>query len=283
AAIAPFLARWSRGTVVYDSEALSSLREARIRELRGSPVNAAQLETLLRAELEPARASSCISTVSAEEGRHIERIVPRPVRELGFACDIRTSSTPFTERRGLLFVGAVVDSADSPNTDALTWFLEEVYPSIQKRMNDRAIVHVAGACDEGVRRRLTRPGVTFAGTTPNLDEAYDSARVFVAATRFAAGLPLKVYEAAARGVPIIASSLIARLVGWHPGTDLAVADEPDDFAELCVSLHADQKAWQQLRQNALERVRTDCSRERFSAQLRDVITTALGDSGPPDR
>ena len=69
-----------------------------------------------------------------------------------------------------------------------------------------------------------------------------SPEVFVAPSRFAAGLPHKVHEAAARGIPVVATSLLAEQLGWRDG-QIAIADDAEEFATRCVELYQDQDVW----------------------------------------
>jgi len=54
------------------------------------------------------------------------------------------------------------------------------------------------------------PRVTLRGPVTDLTPLYDSHRVFVAPTRFAAGVPYKVHEAASFGLPVVATDLLRR-------------------------------------------------------------------------
>jgi glycosyltransferase involved in cell wall biosynthesis len=117
---------------------------------------------------------------------------------------------------------------------------------------------------------------------------YEQARVFVAPTRFAAGIPLKLCEAAAHGVPIVATSLLARQLGWHPETHLLTADTAEEFAAQCVRLYHDHDLWRHLRTNALRAVQADFDSTSFSDTVQTMLQDALEmsdivPSGPPER
>ena len=58
------------------------------------------------------------------------------------------------------------------------------------------------------------PTVTWHSDVDDLTPLYEDARVFVAPTRYSAGISLKVIEAAARGVPIVCTPLVSRQLGW---------------------------------------------------------------------
>lgn len=275
ALVAPFLERLHYSHIVYDCEALASMRASRFRHLRGVPLDPDEVDALVRDELAVARRSQCISAVSDEERRYIERLCPQPVRTLGFACDAAPTPTAFAGRWGFLLVGALADSVDSPNTDAALWFIERVLPLIRQKLGDEVALRVVGQCDRRLRKRLGRDGVEFVGSVHDLTPEYDRARVFIAATRFAAGLPLKVYDAARHGVPVVATSLIAGQVGWWDGDGLLVADEPEDFAAACVRLHSALDEWERLRRGGIARVTADCSLTQFAEQLKEVIDQVL--------
>jgi glycosyltransferase involved in cell wall biosynthesis len=117
------------------------------------------------------------------------------------------------------------------------------------------------------------PSVELVGFAEDLGSYYERARIFVAPTRFAAGISLMVYGVAARGIPVVATTLIAEQLGWVNGEDLlsASATEPEEFAEQCVRLYGDKALWSHVRNSALARVQQDCSPQRFEETLRTVI------------
>jgi glycosyltransferase involved in cell wall biosynthesis len=109
------------------------------------------------------------------------------------------------------------------------------------------------------------------GTVGDLRPHYASARLVVAPTRFASGLPHKIAQAAAHGVPVVATELLATQLGWVPGRDLLTASDAGAFAAACARLYRDEALWQKLRASALERVRDDCAPERFDAAVGKLV------------
>jgi glycosyltransferase involved in cell wall biosynthesis len=107
----------------------------------------------------------------------------------------------------------------------------------------------------------------------DLAPVYGSARIFVAPTRFAAGVPLKILEAAAAGLPVVASHLLGRQLGWRDGHEILLADpaDPAGFARACRRLYQDAALWQRIRDNALARVARDCDRTRFREALERAL------------
>jgi glycosyltransferase involved in cell wall biosynthesis len=105
---------------------------------------------------------------------------------------------------------------------------------------------------------------------------YDQARLFVAPTRFAAGIPYKVHEAAAHGLPVVCTTLLAGQLGWQNEADVLAAD-PDDaqgFADAVAMAYLDPQTWLSLRDSALLRVAQDCSHAGFTATISDILDDA---------
>jgi glycosyltransferase involved in cell wall biosynthesis len=93
----------------------------------------------------------------------------------------------------------------------------------------------------------------------------------IAPTRFAAGIPHKVTEAAAHGVPVVLTPLLAGQLGWSEGVEALVAEGPAAFAAAVRRVHDDSDLWIQLRRAALAAVRRDHSPERFQSAVAAVV------------
>jgi len=167
-------------------------------------------------------------------------------------------------RKGFLFVGAVPDD-QSPNGDSLLWFVREVWPLIRREEGDAAVLHIVGPCESATVRGFAGADIQVHGAVPELAPFYDAARVVIVPTRYAAGLPHKAHEAAAQGVPMVVTPLIAQQLGW--GDDVLHAATPADFAAACLRLQRDDVLWQHQQQALRAAVRRDCSPEVFNAAV----------------
>ncbi len=138
---------------------------------------------------------------------------------------------------------------------------------------------VAGYGTDEVLGGLNSPTVQVLGPQENLQPLYEAARVFVVPTRYAAGLPFKAYEAAAFGVPLVVSDVIARQMKWRDGIDYLVADNAEAFAQQCIRLYSDEGLWETLRANALKRVIDEHGPDTFEKSVRSVLNevAAAGD------
>jgi len=169
-----------------------------------------------------------------------------------------------------LFVGAI-HSLNSPNADSVIWFSEEIFPLIQQRLGKDVKLLIAGMSCSEFQALFSNGPIDQLGKVDDLRPLYNRARLFIAPTRFSAGIPLKICEAAARGLPTVATSLAGLQLGWDHERELLLADDPQSFAVACVRLYSDRALWKRLRGNMLKRVGDDFSPETFSERLKQII------------
>jgi glycosyltransferase involved in cell wall biosynthesis len=257
--------------VIYDAEAVFVAREITLRELRGTPLTEEEIEALLQEEMKLAAAADCVISVAESERPHFEKHGIDRVQVLGHSIPPAPTSRAFHQRTGFLFVGAIHEEA-SPNGDSVIWFLEEVFPRIQAELGADIPFTIAGVNTSERVRQLAGPLVRITGHLPDLTARYDEARVFVAPTRYAAGIPHKVHEAAARGLPVVATPLLASQLGWKDGSVFLTGEGADTFARRCIELYVSETLWTKLRDAALEQIRTECSQEAFEKQVKEILT-----------
>lgn len=256
--------------VVYDAEALFTLRKAARRRVLGDPLDEAERRAMLADEVALAERADAVLAVNPAEARHFEGHGAE-VFVVGHALRPDPGEAGFEERSGMLFVGAFHGDDDGPNADSVRWFAGEVWPRIRARRDVGDVrFRIVGRDPGPAVAALDRiDGVEVVGPVDRLGPAYGRARVCVVPTRFAAGMPYKAHEAAARGVPMVTTRLIAEQLGWTHDREILVADasDPEAFADRCVQLHADAELWARLRRGALERVEDECSPERTRREL----------------
>jgi len=262
---------------VYDAEAVFALRDIGRRALTSQPMSDAEHRTLVDAELALARGCAAVLVVSDGERRLFAAAMAAPVHVVSHAVDSAPTRTPADCRRSMLFVGAF--GPNSPNDDAVEAFVRDVLPVLRARGCDAPLAIAGARVPDRFHAMAPGAGIAIHSDVDDLTMLYEDARVFVAPTRFGAGIPLKVIEAAARGVPVVATTLVARQLGWASGRELLTADAPAEVASAIASLCADRELWTRVRAAALARVQ----RDHGAAQLKTVLSEALRVTGRPTR
>jgi glycosyltransferase involved in cell wall biosynthesis len=101
--------------------------------------------------------------------------------------------------------------------------------------------------------------------------------LFVAPTRYSAGVPIKIYEAAAHGIPVVATPLLASQLAWT-NRELAIAETAEAFAAQVIETYTNDATWASLRDAALDRVRRECSLEVFEEKLAAAMSVTYAAS-----
>ena len=256
--------------IVLDTEAIAAIRQAGLAALQGQDFD---LDAALRREFAQAAICETIVAVSEAEATVLRDLGWPDVRTIGHMRRQTPTERPFERRSGLLFAGAI-HRMDSPNYDSLCWFVDEVLPLVEKSLGWETRLTIAGYTAAGVDldRFRGHPRVTLRGAVPDLAPLYAAHRIFVAPTRFAAGAPYKVHEAASFGLPVVATDLLRRQLGWTDGHELLAADatDPVRFAAEIVRLYRDEALWTRLRDVALVRL----ARDNDAASVASVLGVA---------
>jgi GT2 family glycosyltransferase len=259
--------------IVLDTEAIGATRDAQQRALSGfwEPVDPDQA---MRTELRNAYVCQIVLAVNAREAEQLRALDLPDVRVLGHLRALTLTPCGRGERSGMLFVGAL-HGMESPNYDSLCWFVDAVLPLIEQQLGWETRLTIAGFAtgDVDLSRFLDHPRVTLRGAMADMTPLYETHRVFVAPTRYAAGLPHKVHEAASHGVPVVTTELLRQQLGWESGRDLlsAEASNPVAFAEHVLALYRSETLWNALRAGAAERIRAECGREAFERVVAGVL------------
>ena len=268
--------------IVLDSEAVFSLRDQSLAVLEGRPFD---LQSAIAHEFDEAWMCDHVVAVNAAEADTIRSQKLSSVGIVGFRQELRPGANSLAARRGLLHLGAMT-GLSTPNVDGLRWYLEAVQPALQALVGpEAALLTVAGHLDHGIDLGWLRmhAAVRFVGTVSDPASLYDAARVFLAPTRFGAGMPTKVLDAASHGLPVAGTSLLARQLGWTDGVEMqsAPATDPAGLAARIARLLTDDTLWQQIREAAMEAVHRNCSPSRFDEDLVTAMATAR--RTPPGR
>jgi glycosyltransferase involved in cell wall biosynthesis len=165
-----------------------------------------------------------------------------------------------------------------PNVDAVTWFSREIFPEIRRRVPS-ALFRVAGARPSGAIRALAgKNGVRLDQDVERIEAVLSRATVAVAPMRAGSGQLLKILEAMASGVPVVATPLAAAAFDFASGRELLVAEEPAEFASAVTRLLEDPDEAKAIARRARAAVEERYRWERSVADLERIYSSIAGRS-----
>lgn len=127
-----------------------------------------------------------------------------------------------------------------PNFDAARWTVAELLPAIRRRVPDAA-VNFVGSQGKDYIGELHQPasGVNVVGTVPDVRPYLAEADVFLCPLRLGGGTRLKVLDALASGIPVLATRVAVEGLDVAERELALVAETPEQFGRQAERLFND--------------------------------------------
>lgn len=159
----------------------------------------------------------------------------------------------------------------APNAEGARWFVEQVWPMVRSQRPDARLT-IAGPGGERFEH-----GVGF---VDDLTELYASADVAIAPILHGSGTRIKILDAWARRVPVVATDMAIGGLGAVDREHALIEDRPGHFADAVVQLLGDPGLGDHITEQAadlLDRVFAEQPiAERAKALLRRVVDLPVG-------
>ena len=180
---------------------------------------------------------------------------------------------PIERRRDLVFVGSMDYHA---NIDAVSYFVSGVWPQLHARQPELRFWIVGSRPAPEVLALGKHPGVNVTGTVEDVRPYYRGALAAVVPLRVGSGTRLKVLEAMAAGVPVVSTRLGIEGLDVAPGSDLLLADSPDELVAAITHLAGSDELWQRLASCSSQAVRARYDWPRLGESLFEFYSGLLG-------
>ncbi|MCI5073610.1 glycosyltransferase [Oricola sp.] len=280
----PVIDAWPKGerpTISVDldeDDAETHRRIASLHSLRGDAYTARWLEAeaqayeRVTAQWLPAADIAQIAS-EGESGTTANRHGIRPT------VAVNTVSVPPEVRRDpvertLLFVGGF---GYFPNLDAAFWLLEAVLSRTRDLCGDTVSMTIVGRNPPKRLRTLAeQSGVELLAPEGDLAHLYARASIALVPLRAGGGSRIKLLEAAAHLVPIVATSAGAENSGFVDGEDIRIADTAEAIAEACQAIWNNPGQTAQMAAAARRRVEATHSRQAMISTLKSYFASQLG-------
>jgi glycosyltransferase involved in cell wall biosynthesis len=163
------------------------------------------------------------------------------------------------------------------NHEAMSWFLQEVFPLIQARLPDTKLTITGDHCDLPLP---PAPNVTLTGFVDDVWSLIAGSWISVAPLRSGGGTRVKILEAMALGTPVVATSKGAEGLDVRHGEHILIADTPERYASAVIQLLQDAALRKRLAENAYQVVQADYDWNAVRPRFLDVVERAAGATAP---
>jgi glycosyltransferase involved in cell wall biosynthesis len=158
------------------------------------------------------------------------------------------------------------------NVDAITWWLRDVWPQLRHVRPDVRLVIAGDRPAAKLRKAVRQAGARLIESPGDLRSILAQATLALAPMRCGSGVPIKVLEAWAVGVPVLASSWAVAGTSGRQGEDfLLVGQHPVEWVTAVNDLLNNPSARRWLVENGRRRLAADYSRETVKRQLLAAI------------
>ncbi|MDB6164676.1 MAG: glycosyltransferase [Xanthomonadaceae bacterium] len=269
----PLLRRHApQARIVFDTIDLHYLREQRAADVSGDATLKRAAARTRSAELEVIAKSDVTLVVSEVEQALLAREAPQATVEvLSNLHRVAGRGLPYTDRHDLVFVGGF---RHPPNTDAVSWFAQQVFPRIRAQLPGVQFHCIGSDATAAIHALGMQDGIQVHGHVPDITPYMDGCRVAIAPLRYGAGVKGKVNLSMAHGQPVVATTCATEGMHLQDGVDVLVADDPIRFAEQVVRLYHDEALWQRLAEAGLDNVARHFSPDSARDAVRRIFQLA---------
>ena len=159
-----------------------------------------------------------------------------------------------------------------PNEDGVLYFLRSILPLIRREIPDLSFTIVGRKPSEKVRASAaSEPGVHVTGTVDDIRPYVREGSVYVVPLRIGSGTRLKIFEAMSMGKAIVSTTLGAEGLPISDGSDISLADSPEEFSRKVCLLLRDPQERRRLGSAARQLVEQNYSWSSVAAEFDDVL------------
>lgn len=162
----------------------------------------------------------------------------------------------------------------APNRDALTWFADDVLPQLRRDGAPPLPVRWIGQASAAERAAHDVPGwLALTGYVPDVRPVLADAGMFIAPLRFGAGTKLKMLDAWASALPVVATTVACEGLPAVDGENVLVADDAAGFAAAMRRVQGDPALARRLGEAGRRTVEAEFGWEALGRRLADAYQT----------
>lgn len=189
---------------------------------------------------------------SDEDCKIIQRVAPRnKISIIPIGIDFASYKLSESDEKpiDILFMGHMLHY---PNIDGLHYFNRKIFPLIKKGIPNVKFCIIGSSMKKANFKLKKDKNIEVIGEVEDIRPYLLKTKVMVVPVRLGAGIKVKILEAMAMGVPVVATRVAAKGLKAIPGESIYIADSTKDFMCKVVSLLQDEPKRMAMAKNARE-------------------------------
>jgi glycosyltransferase involved in cell wall biosynthesis len=178
------------------------------------------------------------------------------------------NSAGYENRNVFLFVGTL---NYGPNSSGLEWFMESIFPYIQKVNRSSILLVVGRDPEEKLMDKCNGvPGIELHANVPDVGPFYERCGIVVVPILSGGGTRIKILEAGMAGRPVFSTPYGAYGLDVRDGKNIMIFDDRDSFIER-YELMDIKETYENIKDNLRKIVETKYSTESFDNGMKEVM------------
>lgn len=233
-----------------------------------------QLKRLNTYEAQYAKEFNCCAVITVEDLKRLKLlqpdaatcVVPAGVSSEYFE-DIEVMKEPYT----ISFFGGF---DWIPNQDALWWFIQEIFPVVQKKYPQTKLI-VIGKNVPNKLKKFESSTILFKGFVEDLRKEVKKTQLTIAPYRIGGGMRLKILESFAMRVPVISTAVGCEGIECTHGQNILIGDTPEEIAGLIITLFENGMLHKTITDNAFTLAKQQYTWEKVVERLENAYVRAI--------
>lgn len=252
----PYIAtirRFSKAKIALRSHNLEYMIWQRLAAQSGNPAKKIYLKILSsqlkKYEINVFNDIDAVAAISKEdEKKYVDLGLEKPIITIPFGVDVANYS-PVEIRSNCVKLFHIGAMDWKPNIEAITWFLNEVWPSCIVDCPDLKFELAGRNMPDWLLEDDTQNVINH-GEVPNAVDFMNDHNVMVVPLLSAGGMRIKIIEAMALGKVVIASTIAAEGISYTNNLNIIIADTPEDFVKEITELNLNPQKIKDIGDNA---------------------------------
>jgi glycosyltransferase involved in cell wall biosynthesis len=227
------------------------------------PILVREAGRLRKCEAEAVRRSDATFAITERDAARLEEMANQSGRvtwvPAQFPARLDAGTSRLSGDPALVMFGT---SGWVPNADGMRWFMRAIWPTVSSRA-PRAVLHLFTA----IPIRAGSPNAVVHAAPRDSVEVFGVNSILLVPMRIASGVRIKILEAWARGIPVIATPAAAEGLGATDGQELIIARDGHEFAVAIARLHQDPELREAILERARSRLRTVHDPDMIAGQM----------------